>query len=136
MYSSDKLPHLAKSIRNDPDLPDQGTSEKDEDLPWGWSSTKPEFAVSFEWPDGLKRSFRYTHLESDMTLRGDTLTMRFSGLRSFLVTIEGRNLARLYYLLQRDRMRAVRQAVRDFDAQDGEPFIKAIVAQEEKADLD
>lgn len=68
--------------------------------------------MSFEWPGGLHRSFRYMHLESDMTWSGDKIVMRFAGMRSYIVTIEGLRLEKLYYLLQDDRMRAVRQATR------------------------
>jgi hypothetical protein len=131
--------HLRSTRRND-DVPEQDGvmigNDGDQDAAWGWQSVKPVFAVSFEWPDGLKRSFRYMHLESDMTFRDDKIVMRFSGMKTHIVTITGLRLSPLYHLLQEDKMRVVRQAVRDFDVGDNEPLIRSIVIDEEKADLE
>jgi hypothetical protein len=139
MPMNDKLPTHLRGVRRDLDLPEQNDeveigSEGDRKLSWAWVSGKPVFGVSFEWPDGLRRSFRYMQLESDMTLRNGEIVMRFSGSKSFKVTVKGLRLESLFYLLQEDKVRAVRQAVRGFD--DGGTLVEKIEIEEEKGDED
>jgi hypothetical protein len=142
MQSSDRTPAHLRNIRVNGDTGDQSdleiSGDGDRALTWGWISGKPVFGVSFEWPGGLHRSFRYMHLESDMTWQGDKIVMRFSGMRLFEVTIKGLRLEKLYYLLQDDRMRAVRQAAQPFDPDpdsdaardEAGPFVEKITIEE------
>ena len=140
MPMNDRLPRHLRGIRGEvPDLPEQDedadiVNDGDRAMAWGWISGKPVFGVSFEWPDGLHRSFRYMHLESDMVWNGETIAMRFAGAKTIRVTIKGLRLEKLYYLLQDDRMRAVRQAARDFDDGGRDPLVQSIVIEEEQGD--
>ena len=74
------------------------------------------------------------HLEIDMTWQGDTIVMYFTGMKAYKVTIKGLRLEKLYYKLQDDRMRAVREAARDFDAGDTDLHVKSITVEELKDD--
>lgn len=47
-------------------------------------------------------------------------------MRCFTVTITGLRLESLFYLLQDDRMRVVRQVKNDFDDQSNEPLVRSI----------
>jgi hypothetical protein len=137
MSKNDRIPAHLRDLRRDPDLPEQNDDvdiDGERSMSWGWASGKPVFGVSFEWPDGTHRSFRYMHLDSDMTWQGEEIVMRFAGTKLFKVTVKGLRLEKLFYLLQDDKMRAVRESVRGFDGGDRDPVVQSIMVEEETDD--
>jgi len=83
-------------------------------------STKPLFAIHFLKPDGTGRTFEYLDLHSrcgdDHDFGNGCFKLAFLGLRPVIVTVEGRNLLRLYYYIHQHRMAWVMElpAERDF----------------------
>jgi hypothetical protein len=89
------------------------------------ASNKPVYAVHFVTPAGDVRSFQYAHLDSDSRYEASRITLKFMGMEPVRVTIDGRNLWRLYDYLHQHRMPWVMVATRDVAA-DGQPIVTRI----------
>jgi hypothetical protein len=124
----DKNPHLRRAILS---TAPEADADDDSGLPslhegeyqaFARASNKPVYAVHFVTPAGDVRSFQYAHLDSDSRYEASRLTLKFMGMEPVRVTIEGRNLWRLYDYLHQHRMPWVMIATRDL-AVDGQPIV-------------
>src|SRR4051794_3819674 len=82
----------------------------------GRPANKPIHSVHFVTPAGTVRSFQYVHLDSGSRYTAERITIQFMGLEPVRVTIEGRNLWRLYDYLHQHRVPWVLVAAREFAA--------------------
>ena len=83
--------------------------------------------------DGSVESLQYHHIDAKSEFNGGSFTFLFSGAKLWELTVEGRNLWRLYDYISLCRWPYIRVATRDFDEQ-GEVVtavrIKEIVIRE------
>lgn len=69
--------------------------------------------------DGTVETLFYHHIDAKAEYRGNSFTFLFSGARLWELTVEGRNLWRMFDYISLSRWPFIRVATRDFD-QDGE----------------
>jgi hypothetical protein len=79
-------------------------------------SNKPLYSLHFLTPDGNVRSFQYVHLDSNNRYTAEQVTLTFMGTEPVRITLQGRNLWRLYDYIHQHRISWVMQAVRPFAA--------------------
>ena len=91
-------------------------------------SNKPVYGIHFVTPGGDVRSFQYVHLDSGSQFAAGRITLAFMGMEPVRVTIEGRNLWRLYDYIHQHRMPWVMVAGRDF-AEDGQTIVIRVTYQ-------
>jgi hypothetical protein len=77
----------------------------DNTTPHARPANKPVFALHLVHRNGDPRTFQYAHLDDDCHLVGDRkIVLHFVGRKSWVVTLEGERLARLYDLILQHRM--------------------------------
>lgn len=108
------------------DIPDQGTKE-DEDIGACASLGRrgvAHFGIGIKKPGRKDKIVEYFDLEGE----GDNASIKIilGARKVWELDIEGRNLLRLLYLLKERRIEWLRQADRDFSADDGKPFISRL----------
>ena len=112
-------------------LPTPPAAEEEEGLPslkekeyrpHARPSNKPAHSLHFITPDGAVRTFQYVHLDSDSRFTPERITLRFMGIAPQTVTIEGRNLWRLYDYIHQHRLTWVMQVARDY-AENGQTVV-------------
>lgn len=114
--------HLREFIREP--VAKQTTSEEESGLPahlaeyspFSRPANKPLYSIHFIGPNDEMRSFQYAHLDSDSSYAPGRIALRFVGLQSIAVVIEGRKLQSLYDYIHQHRAAWVKQAARDFAA--------------------
>ena len=86
----------------------------------GRVGNKPLYAIHFLSANGNGRTFQYVDMRSrcaaDNDFSNDRFTLAFLGMRAVIVTVEGRNLLRLYDYIHQHRLPYVMEiaAGRDF----------------------
>jgi hypothetical protein len=109
-------------------LPDDNTT------PHARPVNKPVFALHVVQRNGDPRTFQFAHLDDDCQLVGDRkIVLHFVGRKSWVVTLEGVRLARLYDLILQHRMPWV-QVLDEMNAAaiDAGPVVERATFEEEQ----
>ncbi|MEO1529635.1 MAG: hypothetical protein AAFX06_29800 [Planctomycetota bacterium] len=99
--------------------------------PKPWSTAKPceplPIAIEFVFCDGRSRSFAVCDIREWYRRDAGYIQLSIFGFEKYRVTIEGRHLDELYSLLQRGRVKALRElGSRTFDLAEESPSIDTI----------
>ena len=118
--------------KGEPD-PKPEVSEDDEEKalrqdvgPCGWVWVKGCKALDIERGAEPVVSMQYVYAGVRSEFTPGKFWVEFVGMKTYRITVEGRNLRPLFDRLQDHCLRRIRQADRDFGGEEGKPFVKKI----------
>ncbi|WP_020472412.1 hypothetical protein [Zavarzinella formosa] len=113
----------------EPETPmEEGDTEGQVDVgPCGWVWVKGCKAIDVERGGSHPTvSFQYVYIGVASEFTPTMFWVEFVGEKTWRLTVEGRNLRSIYDRIQDHCLRKIRQADRDFNEENGKPFVKCI----------